>query len=194
MIVQVEFPIQGTTIPVDHGYFLSGAIKSSGVLSQDDFRNTIVAPIIGKRTPDPEKISIRNSRLKFRCPEVVAKKLIRLTGKTLRIGRSTITVKAPEFWGLAPVEELRSKIVIFKNSLSVDEIETKVRESIERTGCDPNIVEIEVGRRKAIRVKGKHQCGRFVALRNLPPKTSLSIMETGMGARTSFGAGWFEPI
>lgn len=192
MIIEIEFPLRGREIPVDHGYALAGALKSEGYLTADDLRSIRVAPIIGDRSLNPNRILINSgSRLRFRAHEITAKKILKVAGKSLDLRGHIITIKAPRLWGLAAVESLRSKIVVIKNAATAEDFQFKIREHLGSMGSS---AEITVGRRKTISVKGAPQIGREVRLDNLEPEISLSVMANGIGGRTSFGAGWFDPV
>jgi CRISPR-associated protein Cas6 len=141
-VVDLAFPIKGTTIPADHGYLLySGLSRLLPQLHQKGERAAVgtsdgigVHPIggalIGKRTL---QISPK-SRLMLRMAVDRIPEILDLVGQRIAVGSTEILLSSPQVWKLRPSTSVRSRLVTIKGFLEPDEFLLAVGRQLESLG------------------------------------------------------------
>lgn len=193
--VDAAFPLLGREIPLDHGYLLFSALV--GVLP--GLRGTPgwgLHPVAGRVLGEGRLALHRRSYLKIRRSKNELAELLALPGKVLRVGQAQLRVGAPRIYGLERSATLRARFVTIKNALEAEPFVSAVRQQlagIEGLGQDPERIEITLGRRRVMRVRGDRVVGFGLALSGLEEQASLRIQETGLGGRRRLGGGIFVP-
>jgi CRISPR-associated protein Cas6 len=195
-VVDVQFPLRGEAIPLDHGYLLFAAV-SKVVPRIHEERAWAIHPVRGTRA-SPGKLAFdRSSRLSVRLPASEIAAVLPLAGATLNIGLGVAHVGAPRVMPLRSRAALASRFVnIKKFQGDLREFELAVRRQIAALpglGQDPERVNVAVGPRRVMRIAEYTIVGFPVTLDGLEVDASLAIQRHGIGGRRHMGAGIFVP-
>jgi hypothetical protein len=220
-LIELHFPVLGSTLPTDHGYALYTALSHLVPPLHD--RNAIrIAPIAGQYVGNRilQLVPLR-SRLRIRLPTEDIPTLLPLAGKQLRLDGCTIRVGVPQVRALIPAPNLIARMVVIKSS-------SPRRDPADKNSRDPNATkryldpasfldavrhdlarrEIhaqadlplhETGpragqpRRHILRIHGKTIVGFGVLVQGLTAEESVRLQEEGIGGRGKMGCGFFTP-
>lgn len=214
-VVDVEFVVTGTRLPVDHGYALFGALCR--VLPQlHERRSWAVLPVHGGHAADRLLHVGPRSRITLRLPLENIPEVVPLAGRELDVDGHRLKIGAPTIKVLRPAPMLKAHIVLIANSLDPRAAESEQRVSfrdaveaqvlaLAEGGSKPTV---EVGRRHVMRigplrpkVRGGVRVedrdvvvGFGVTVSGLSDETSLVLEEKGVGGRRHMGAGVFVPL
>jgi CRISPR-associated protein Cas6 len=188
-IVDLTFTLQGSTIPVDHGYALYAVL--SRLLPEIHGANEIgVQPIRGIYGGDGTLHLADFSRLILRLPDDQIKSYLKLAGKTLDMEGHLLHIGIPSARSLHPTANLRARLVTIKGFMeetSFVEAAKRQLQSQRVAGC------LLIGERRTLRVKEKQVIGFEVGVTDLTAEESLSLQEKGLGGRRRMGCGVFVP-
>jgi CRISPR-associated protein Cas6 len=194
--INVQFPLNGSKLPVDHGYILYAAI--SRLLPELHSAEWLGIEMISG-VPFGEGLILlpRGATLRMRLPADKFGLVIRLAGKILEIEEHKIRLGIPVARPLSPARHLYSRIVTFKNSLTIEKFLETAHREIDQLGVRAKL-ELpaeEISRhRRIIKVKGKKIVGFSLVARDLSNEDSLKLQAEGLGGRRSMGCGIFNPI
>ncbi len=118
-IIDLCFPLRGTTIPADHGYLLYAAI-SRPLPSIHGADSVGIHPIRGQLVGHRLLALTRDSHLVLRLPAATIPDVIRLARERLGIGASRVLVGVPAVRALAPVPLLGSRLVVIRGFTEAD--------------------------------------------------------------------------
>ncbi|UFP97188.1 type I-MYXAN CRISPR-associated protein Cas6/Cmx6 [Gloeobacter morelensis] len=206
-IVDVVFPLAGSTLPSDHNYLLFSTL-SKLLPEVHEAKWLSIAGVSGcKKGANHTIVLTDNSRLVLRLPLARLGEVYPLVGQRLQVGEHSVVSGPPVVQPLTPAPTLYARMVVIKNK------------GIER--CDPlaltwavrralgslNIFNAEViletesvgGRcvfaRRALRVgnTGGVVVGYGLFIAGLNIYDSLLIQAEGIGAKRHFGCGIFIP-
>lgn len=195
-IVDVSFPMRGSSLPLDHGYALFGALARV-VPALHEQPTWGVHPVLGERSGVDTLALTPYSRLKLRIPGDRISELLPLAQAALEVDGHTLTLGFPQILPLTPSAHLRARLVTIKGFH--DEpgpFAEALRRQIEALdGLDQPAasVEIVVGPRRVLRVRDKTVVGFPVGLTGLGATASLRVQAQGFGGRRHMGAGIFVP-
>jgi CRISPR-associated protein Cas6 len=189
--VDAAFPVRGETIPIDHGYPLFAALSQR-------------LPELHSRRHCQGRGALaltELSRVKIRLPAEEISQILGLAGAELDIEGRPCTLGFPKIFPLIPAPYLKSRLVVIKHpslgaSFSADDFALAVRRQLARVpelGQDPERVEVEIGPRRVLRIKGVAIAGHAVALRGFEAQGSIAVQIHGLGGRRHMGAGVFVP-
>lgn len=194
--VDVIFPLFGSRLPLDHGYPLFGALARV-VPALHEQSAWGVHPVSGVRCGEAELALSPRSRLTLRVPLDDLGKISPLASAALEVDGWRLHLGLPQFTALSPARRLWARLVTIKGFLDDP---GSFAGALRRQLDDPDDaeqrtrqVEIEVGRRRVLRIKEKTVVGYSVGLRALDEQTSLRIQSLGLGGRRHMGAGIFVP-
>lgn len=202
--VDAAFPVRGETIPVDHGYPLFAAL-SQRLPELHSRRHWSVHPVQGQYQGRGALTLTERSRVKIRLPAEEISQILGLAGAELDIEGRPCTLGFPKIFPLIPAPYLKSRLVVIKQpgkhpdkntSPSPEEFALAVRRQLARVpelGQDTERVEVEVGPRRVLRIKGLAIAGHAVALRGFEAQGSIAVQVHGLGGRRHMGAGVFVP-
>lgn len=185
--VDLAFHLNGSTVPVDHGYALYGAL--SRVLPEMHEAKAVgVHPIRGIYNGNGELQLSDFSRLVLRLPDEEIRSYLKLAGKRLEMDEHPISVGVPEIHILLPVVSLRARLVTIKGFLNEDEFLEAAKRQLQNLniGC-----ETVLGQRGTFRVKDKQVVGFEVVVAGLTAEDSVKLQEHGLGGRRKMGCGVF---
>jgi CRISPR-associated protein Cas6 len=216
-IIDLSLAIKGTTIPLDYGYALFGALSRIVPQIHGD-RRIGVHPIRGIRQEPRRLTLVPQSRLRLRMPiEEIATYLalvgteIDLDGSRLQVGLPRI-VPIPDGRRLAieaiRVEQLRASPEISSRLVTIGQIsesspfEESLRRQLSGLGVTaepsflPSTDPLHRGgpARRVLRIKERTIIGYPIRISGLTAEESLIIQEHGLGSRRRMGCGLFVPM
>jgi CRISPR-associated protein Cas6 len=208
--LEIQFSLQGKTLPADHGYALYSAIKKllreaeEATLPKDLPREVRLCSIPGVSDRDGLIYLNRNSRFRLRCPSeqmqlwyrFLQNQVLDIRGHLIRFVQPRITL--PEANGT-----LASRMVTFKLE-AIDHLDVpryfleSCQKGLDRIGVKgqafiPSDVDGDLARR-SLQVKDKQIVGYSVVVEGLSQEDSLTLQWHGLGGRQHFGCGWFYPL
>jgi CRISPR-associated protein Cas6 len=211
--LEIQYKLQGKTLPADHGYSVYSAIKKLILDNSDSYGDLLInkslspevsiASISGVPDRDGTIFLNKYSRLRLRCPNHCVQLWYRLLqGQLLDIQGHLIRLVQPQLTLPESSEKLRSRLVTFKLQdwnereapghfliscqRALERLEISARASIDRDRTG-NLA------KRSICIKGKHVMGYGVVIEGLAPDDSIKLQCLGMGGRKHFGCGWFYP-
>lgn len=197
-VVDLSFVLEGTTIPLDHGYSLfSGLSRIVPELHGD--RRIGVHPIRGRQSAPGVLSMIDGSRLKLRLLSEEIAPLIALAGQALDLEGHQVRMGIPRVEGLVPAANLASRMVTFRHALDPSAFEADVRRELARLGiiATPQLVPStrkpfeDQPLRRVMRIKEKKIIGFALRVFGLTAEDSIRLQEEGLGGRRRMGCGVF---
>jgi CRISPR-associated protein Cas6 len=189
-VIDLRFPVQGQSVPVDHGFALYGAIsKICPLLHSSD---TVMFMLIRGRYAGNGLLTLnRHSKVTIRLPSEKIPQLLDLAGKTLSIDGHALTLGAPSINQLKPRSVLYSHLVTTKNGNDVERFKAAIREKLSSLGIEGKMT---IGRRKTLRIHDKQIVGYSMLMSELTAEESIILQEKGLGGRRKMGCGIFAGI
>lgn len=196
-VVDLGFPIAGTTIPVDHGYPLYGAlarrfpaIHGAGWIG--------VHPLRGKPVAE-KRLDVSRSELRLRVPATKISDLLGLVGASLDVMGASLRVGAPRVWPLAPAATLDARLVFVKLTRIAPPhtramLEERYQAELLRQMADLEVEgAVTLCGRRTLTVRDKRLIGYSVRVSSLSAADSLALQEHGLGGKRAMGCGLFRP-
>lgn len=187
--IDLAFHLNGTTVPVDHGYALYAAL-SRIVPELHSAREIGVQPIRGVYGGAGALHLAAFSRLILRLPDDQIRTYLKLAGKTLEVDEHSLRVGVPEARALRPVASLRARLVTIKGFMEEGSFLEAAKRQLQSLGVAGEVL---LGERRTFRVKEKQVVGFEVAVTALTAEESLTLQEKGLGGRRRMGCGVFVP-
>lgn len=208
-VLELVFPlIAAHPIPSDHGYLLYSAI--SQLIPELHTENSLaVHPIRGQQIGNRQIQLTEKSRLAVRVPDGEITSLLKLAGKSLRIGASSIRVGVPQVFGLTPATSLRSRLVTIKvkdvlaAALTPELFLEAARRALDKLGVSTD-AEIAIPtrlsnspeatpipQRRTLRVRDVEIVGYELIIQGLTAEESITVQEQGLGGKRHMGCGVF---
>ena len=187
--VDLAFRLNGSTIPVDHGYALYAAL--SRIIPDIHHAEAIgVQPIRGIYTGNGVLHLSDSSRLVLRLPDESIRSYLKLAGKRLEVANHHVSVGVPEVRMLLPVARLRARLVTIKGFLEEKDFLEAVKRQLQNLDI---ACEALLGQRRTLQIKQKQVVGFEVFIVQLTAEESLILQENGLGGRRRMGCGIFVP-
>jgi CRISPR-associated protein Cas6 len=215
-IIDLTFKIQGTNLPVDHGYALFAAISQIIPELHHSESDTSFAlhPVYGSGIGERKMRLNPKSRLTLRIPSEQIGRYLILCGKSLAIGREVIQVGVPEVRPLYPAAVLCSRLVTIKHHLEAGSFLAailKEMEALKIHGTPSLVARTPQGSvegkqpaahqksrdpfiRRTLRIRDKEIVGFALEVSELSAGDSLKLQEMGLGGRRHFGCGVFTAV
>jgi CRISPR-associated protein Cas6 len=202
-IVELQFPVLGTSIAADHGYALYSALSHHLAALHADGNGLVIGPINGQYAGNNQfALDVRRSRLRFRLPDDRIASLLPLAGKALDVGGHRIRLGVPTVQALTPAPALIARLVTIKGFTDpngffeaarrqFDALEIKGESGIPLTASGEHAGE---PRRRILRIKDKKVVGFALQVTELTADESLRLQEHGIGGRRKMGCGFFVPV
>ncbi len=193
-IVDIAFPVTGASILLDHGYALFGAL-SRLVPEFHEQPSWGVHPVFGIRNGRGLELEQR-SRIKLRMPLPEMSTIMPLAGSRLDIAGASVQLGFPQVFPLAPAAHVRARMVTIRGFEQEEDFVPALRRQLEQLdglGQDPTTIDVVLGRRRILAIRGKKIVGFAVGLTGLCATASLTIQRNGLGGRRHMGAGLFVP-
>jgi len=199
MYIDLVFRLQGADpIPADHGYALYAAV--SRIIPEVHQGNGIaIHPIGGRQVGQRRLLLMPWSALAIRAPDDQIACLLKLAGKSLRLGDATIRVGVPEVRALGPASAVRSRLVVIKVAhtgaadLTEETFAASARKKMDEMGISAQAVH-HVGKRRTLRMKQREIVGYELLVEGLTAIESITLQEKGLGGKRHMGCGVFVPV
>lgn len=207
--LDIQFPLRGTVVPVDHGYHLYSAVsKIVPQLHGDDAAG--IHPIFGTLCGDRSLLLTDRSYLSIRIDSERFKETLPLAGKALQIDAKEVRVGVPHPKTLTPSSRLYSRLVVIKGFMEpapfLDAVQRQL-DALEIRGKaflveQPQAAEANIGKktgtrspflRRTIRIRDKEVVGFALRVEELTAEESILLQEKGIGGRRRFGCGILIP-
>jgi CRISPR-associated protein Cas6 len=199
-IVDLAFALGGTSIPLDYGYALFGAL-SRIVPDLHGDRRIGVHPIRGIRAEPRRLTLVPQSRLRLRLPSEEIGRYLELGGRTLDLDGSRLIVGVPRVESLVAAPRLASRLVTIGRLIEPEEVAESLGRQLAGLGVEgelgllPSPDPDRAGQpsRRVLRIKGRRIVGYAVSVSGLTAEGSLTLQEHGLGSRRRMGCGVFVP-
>lgn len=195
-VVDVNFPLRGESLPLDHGYALLGALARL-VPQVHEHASWGVHPVLGQRSGLDRLALTPQSRLRIRLPASEIGKLLPLATASLELDGHRVSLGFPQVVPLTPAAHLRARLVTVKGFMGEpgDFLGALRRQLdlLEGLGQPAATIEAVIGPRRILHIKDNVVVGFAVGLTGLGVAASLRIQERGLGGRRHMGAGIFVP-
>jgi len=188
LITAHEFDLTpGPLLPQDSGYMVLSALSRQHPFLHGNSKLQI-APVRGTRDRNPAMVRLdRHSVLHIRGLD--AEQAAAISGSWFSANGAIVGLGAARERVLGPSPYLASRLVVLAEMVEQDAF----IEAARRLADLPEGVRLELGRRRAIRVKGRAYLGHSVHLHGLDDATSLRLQANGIGKYTSMGCGVLYP-
>lgn len=222
--LEIQFSLQGKTLPADHGYSLYSALKKTVL---EGLKNESLPPdyaalkeiILGSKSlpselllcsvpgiPDKDGMIYLNqaSRLRLRCPADQVQPWYRLLqSQVLDVQGHLIRLVQPRLSLPQPSETLKARLVTFKlEAVDHQDVPLHFLES-----CKKGLERLEIKAqafidsnaegdlaRRALKIRDKYVVGYGVVVEGLRDDDSIKLQCYGLGGRKHFGCSWFYPV
>jgi CRISPR-associated protein Cas6 len=193
--VEAAFPIQGTTLPLDHGYPLYAALSRLSSTLHEAQTQWGILPVAG--IPQPKTGTLRlqdHSRVTLRLPTSQIAQILPWAGRSIDIHGHQVRLGIPNVSLLQPAQELGARFVTIKLKDSLDQdsfMQALLKQAQE---LHPELPQrLVLGRRRVMQIKDRDVVGYSVGARDLDHDLSLLLQVHGLGGRRKMGAGLFYP-
>lgn len=186
--VDVVFPVQGGSVPLDHGYqcfaALARRLPALHGLGELGIFHLEGRPRSGGR------LDVSRGNLRLRGSTGNLALLFELAGAEVDVAGTRVRLGAPVARPLAPVPSLFARMVTIKNFTEIGPFTDAAYRQLEALGCKG---ELAVGRRRVVTVAKRKVVGFAVRVDHLEPGASLRLQAEGLGGRRHMGCGLFLP-
>ena len=196
-VVDLSFPVRGTTVPIDHGYMLLGALSDHVPGLHGGAEAIGVLPIFGKRHDKSDlRVVEGKSRVTLRLRDDLAPATARgLAGRSIEVGAVVLHLGDPEVRPLEASAGLRSRFVTIKGYHVSDEAFLgALQRHVALTVDGEPMPAATLQRRRIMQIHQHRVVGYGVVLRGLTDRASLLVQAVGLGGRRGCGAGIFLPL
>jgi CRISPR-associated protein Cas6 len=206
--VDLQFQVLGDYLPADHGFLLYSAIASV-IPEVHGAKDVGIHHVSGQLTGDRRIALSKRSRIGIRAPVEMLPTLIPLSGKSLRIGGSTLHVGVPiQTTSMTTAAELYSRLVIIKGFMEPEPFLEAARRQLAELKVSGELSLVDTiaiakandGRtgglqspwlKRTINIHGRQIVGFALRVSELSPDGSLLLQSKGLGGRRRFGCGIF---
>lgn len=190
--IDLHWPVRSTgRIPILHHYqLLAGLSALAPVIHSEG--SIGVHPIRGTPVGDGLLALDNSSAVRIRASAEFIPRLVHLGGKKFEIADCPIRLGVPRIFAIQPAEALEAGIVTIKGFMEPPEFLAAVRRQLASLGVR-EAVQVEVGRRRVLRIRGQTIVGFSLAIEGLSESESLEVQHRGVGGRRHFGCGLFHP-
>lgn len=192
-IVDVTFPVTGTTLPRDHGYLLFSAIAEH--VPRMTHEPGWGLHLVRGREDANRRIELdAASAVGLRIPAAELGEALILSGRTLAVGCSKLELGVAKIRPLTPAKLLRGVVVLPGPPVLGHAFWEAVRRELAALPLEQNHWEIGiwVSDERIMAGRTRTVMGHAVDLSGLRPHASLVIQAHGIGARRYMGAGVFS--
>ncbi len=199
-IVDLAFALRGTSIPLDYGYALFGALCRVVPDLHGD-RRVGVHPIRGVRHEPRRLHLVPRSRLRLRLPSEEIGRFLEVAGRDLDLDGSRLSVGIPRVESLMTAPRLVARLVTIGRLTEPEAVAASLRAQMAGLGVEgelsllpsPDPDRLGEPSRRVLRIKDRRIVGYAVAVSGLSAEGSLTLQEHGLGSRRRMGCGVFVP-
>lgn len=193
-VIDLFFPVQGHSIPVDHGYALYASLSRQIESDTDPWLHQSheigLHPIRGRYTGAGRLTLTPNSRMGIRLPAGLLPRCLLLAGKTLQLGDDRIRIGIPQPAALIPAPNLYAHLVTTKNGQDEARFDEEIARQLAALGVQGRP---QRGPRRTFRIKEKRVVAHTLLVTELTAEESIRLQEAGLGGRRKLGCGVFVP-
>jgi CRISPR-associated protein Cas6 len=197
-VIDLAFELRGTTIPLDYGYSLFSSLCRLVPQLHGD-RRVGVHPIRGIRMQPRRLTLVPQSSLKLRMPLEEITPYLALSGQSLDLEGSQLTIGLFRSEHLHPSANLTARMVTIGRLIEPEAFEESLRRQLTGLGVAaelgfvPSADRDRAGQptRRVLRIKGKAIVGYAINVQGLTAEESLVVQEHGLGSRRRMGCGVF---
>jgi CRISPR-associated protein Cas6 len=147
-VIELHFPVLGTTLPTDHGYALYAAVARALPSLHAAETSPLIGPILGTYTGNGLlHLEQGRSRLRLRLPADQIATVLPLAGKALNVDGHQLRLGVPQVRAFAPAPALVARVVIIKGFTEPGPFQDAARRQLEEMGI-ATIPQIPTVRRK----------------------------------------------
>lgn len=198
--IDLAFALRGSSIPLDYGYALFGALCRVVPGLHGD-RRVGVHPVRGVRLQPRRLTLVPQSRLRLRLPSEEVAPYLALAGSRIDLEGDALSVGIPRVEPLRPAASLVARLVTIGRLTEPGPFEESVRRQLRSLGvaAEPSFLpEADPARegrptRRVLRIKGRRIVGYALRVDGLTAEESLIVQEQGIGSRRRLGCGVFVP-
>jgi CRISPR-associated protein Cas6 len=206
-IVELAYPVRGTTVAADHAYPLYAAITSQCQAAHQAEWLGIHHLTGVMRTAQDELTLTDHTELRLRLPVGRVADVLPLAGKSLQVGSGKIMLGAPAVHALAPAASLDASIVVIRLTEMPKVADEHGGQRIDQDAFRARFTEEAVRQLRAqgvlqaptlcglqrLRVKDDVVLGFAVRVEGLNDEASLALQRVGVGGKRRLGCGLFRP-
>lgn len=202
-MIDLQFPVSGHLLPVDHGYNLYSALSAQLAWLHKSDTAIAIAPIRGQWQGNGLlRLGPRRSQLCLRVPVEVISSALALAGKSLVIAGHEVQLGVPSVHALVPAPSLVANLVTIKKFTEAAPFLAAARRQLDDLHVVGVLgVPVVTGgahqgqpRRKILRIHDKAVVGFTLEVTNLTADESIRLQEHGLGGRRRMGCGFFVPL
>ncbi len=208
-MIDLSFPLLGSSLPCDHGYELYAALSRLLPALHDGSFSCRISPVRGMYSGERLlHLDPRYSRLRLRLSLDGIPRLLPLAGKPLEVGGHRLRLGVPQVWALVPAPALAARLVTISVAKperappEPSEFLDAVRRQLDALGIagEAGIPLVETGphagkpRRRVLRVRERRIVGFPLRVTGLTAEESIRLQESGLGGRSKMGCGFFLPV
>ena len=198
-IVDVNFRIQCTHLPLDHAYDLSTAILDALPWAKDEELfgiHLIHGAESGNgwiRPSEPSDFIYPSRRTLFslRTPKEHTEKVKQLAGRTIIVGDIPLELSKPSIRLLSKITTLFSRHMLAKNTEDEEAFLTEVVRLLEQKNIRPK--KMMSGRETTLRLPQGNRIARSIMIDGIEVSESIRLQQEGLGPGRKVGCGIFLP-
>jgi CRISPR-associated protein Cas6 len=199
-MVDLHFPVVGTSLASDHGYDLYAALARLVPRLHEESCKIRIGPIRGTYTGNGTlHLDTRYSRLRLRLTTDEIPLVLQLAGKSVDVGSHRMRLGLPLVRNLVPAPNLVARLVTIKGFTEPGPFLDAARRQLVALGSagEPGIPQVTQGahagqpRRRVLRVSDRRVVGFPLIVSGLTAEESVRLQESGLGGRGKMGCGWF---
>jgi len=198
-IIDVVYGISCRTLPVDHAYSLSSAIKKELEWIESEPGagvHTIHVAASGNGWYRPEDASqllypSRRTKLIVRIPKNRIEDAKTLIGKTLDIDGNSLTIKEMGEKKLSDIATLFSRYIVSEDDKDESEFLVGIVQALNGLGIKPK--KMLCGKEMHVSMGGKTLTTRSLMIADLSSMDSILLQQQGLGTHRWMGCGIFLP-
>jgi CRISPR-associated protein Cas6 len=205
-VVELLFPVLGTTIATDHGYDLYAALSRQIPSLHAPNAPYSIGPITGDPVGRDQLHLNRRSRLRCRLPADAIPTLLPLAGKALDLSGRRIRLGVPSIRSLTPASTVAARLVTIRvqgvKQPTPEQFLNAVRWRLSKHGFSgqPGLLPVRSGSRagqpsrRILRLKGHKLVGYSIRITGLSAEDSLRLQGQSPFGRRRMGCGFFVPM
>jgi CRISPR-associated protein Cas6 len=207
-MIDLSFPVLGTSLPTDHGYELYAALSRVLPALHEGGLPCRIAPVRGIYAGDGLlQLNRRYSRLRFRLALEAIPQVLSLAGKGLEVGGHRLRLGVPQVSALIPAPALAARLVTInvahlERAPEATEFLDAARRRLDALGIGgkAGIPMVETGpragtpHRRILRIRQRKVVGFALRVTGLAAEESIALQENGVGGRGKMGCGFFLPV
>ncbi|WP_455209204.1 type I-MYXAN CRISPR-associated protein Cas6/Cmx6 [Kaarinaea lacus] len=198
-IVDVVFGITCRTLPVDHAYSLSCAIREALVWFEEEpdaAVHTIHVAASGNGWYRPDSSAqllypSRRTKLILRIPKERVENARSLIGKTLDVAGNALTINNMNQKPLSDITTIFARYIVAENANNEMEFLSEIMSILQRMGIKPK--KMLCGKETSLAVDDGAIVTRSLMLADLSFAESMLLQQKGLGSYRWMGCGIFLP-